>query len=202
MFWRKGLPLKARRVFKKCPCWYFSLWSYLLFSRLFHTPFHFLSLNGFWVLGYRISIFLSSLGFNEPLFIQMRASRSEFRKTRSKICCSPSLRFTQLPPQQACHPELIFVTNITNYILGEKIVMWRKIGKFWKKSWEILRNFGKFWEILGFATIYALSCGEKLSPKLHLWRKNDKYEVWLPPQLSLPAALDDRLSDVGDRWDD
>ena len=31
---------------------------------------------------------------------------------------------------------------------------------------EILGNFEKFWEILGdFATIYALSCGEKLSPK-------------------------------------
>ena len=28
-----------------------------------------------------------------------------------------------------------------------------------------------------FATIYALSCGEKLSPKVHLWRKNDKYQV-------------------------
>ena len=24
------------------------------------------------------------------------------------------------------------------------------------------------------------SCGEKLSPKVHLWRKNDKYEVWSP----------------------
>ena len=45
--------------------------------------------------------------------------------------------------------ELIFVTNITNYIGEKKIVMWR--------------NFG---EILGgFATIYALSCGEKLRPK-------------------------------------
>ena len=30
-----------------------------------------------------------------------------------------------------------------------------------------------------FATIYALSCGEKLSPKVHLWRKNDKYQVCL-----------------------
>ena len=30
-----------------------------------------------------------------------------------------------------------------------------------------------------FATIYALSCGEILSPKVHLWRKNDKYEVWI-----------------------
>ena len=49
-------------------------------------------------------------------------------------------------------PELIFVTNITNYICGEKI--------------DILGNFEKYWEILGdFATIYALSCGEKLSPK-------------------------------------
>ena len=28
-------------------------------------------------------------------------------------------------------------------------------------------------------TIYALSCGEKLSPKVHLWRKNDKYQVWI-----------------------
>ena len=28
-----------------------------------------------------------------------------------------------------------------------------------------------------FATIYALSCGEKLSPKVHLWRKNDKYQL-------------------------
>ena len=55
--------------------------------------------------------------------------------------------------------ELIFVTNITNNICGEKIVMWRYFGKFW-------RNFGKFWEILGdFATIYPLSCGEKLSQK-------------------------------------
>ena len=41
--------------------------------------------------------------------------------------------------------ELIFVTNITNYICKE---------------------------ILGhFATISALSCGEKSSPKVHLWRK-------------------------------
>ena len=28
------------------------------------------------------------------------------------------------------------------------------------------------------AHIYALSCGEKLSPKVHLWRKDNKYEVW------------------------
>ena len=40
--------------------------------------------------------------------------------------------------------------------------MWRSFGKFW----EILGNFEKFGEILeDFTTIYALSCGEKLSPK-------------------------------------
>ena len=33
----------------------------------------------------------------------------------------------------------------------------------------------KFWVILGnFATIYALSCGEKLSPKSTFVEKNDK----------------------------
>ena len=31
-----------------------------------------------------------------------------------------------------------------------------------------------------FAKIYALSCGKKLSPNVHLWRKNDKYQVWRP----------------------
>ena len=31
---------------------------------------------------------------------------------------------------------------------------------------------------LSFATIYAFSCGEKLSPKVNLWRKSDKYKVW------------------------
>ena len=43
---------------------------------------------------------------------------------------------------------------------------------------EMLGNFEIFREILeNFATIYALSCGEKLSPKVHLWRKNNKYQV-------------------------
>ena len=32
---------------------------------------------------------------------------------------------------------------------------------------------------IGFATIYALLCGEKVSPKVRLWRKIDKYEVCL-----------------------
>ena len=43
--------------------------------------------------------------------------------------------------------------------------------------------FTLFCREIYFATIYALSCGEKLSPKVHLWRKNDKYQVcsrWNP----------------------
>ena len=52
--------------------------------------------------------------------------------------------------------ELIFVKIITNYICGEEIVMWRNF----EKIWEILRIF-----FGNFAIIYALSCGEKLSPK-------------------------------------
>ena len=37
--------------------------------------------------------------------------------------------------------------------------------------------FTLFCREIYFATIYTLSCGEKLSPKVHLWRKNDKYQV-------------------------
>ena len=40
---------------------------------------------------------------------------------------------------------------------------------------EILVMYAKFMHF--FATIYALSRGEKLSPKVHLWRKNEKYQV-------------------------
>ena len=38
--------------------------------------------------------------------------------------------------------------------------------------------FTLFCREIYFATIYALLCGEKLSTKVHLWRKNDKYQVW------------------------
>ena len=50
------------------------------------------------------------------------------------------------------YPVHIFVTNITNYICGEKIVMWG----YFEKKWEFFRDF---------ATIYALSCLGTLSPK-------------------------------------
>ena len=49
-------------------------------------------------------------------------------------------------------PDLLFVTNITIHIHGEKIVMWRNfslqcltiVGKFL----EYLKDFGKCWEVL------------------------------------------------------
>ena len=60
-----------------------------------------------------------------------------------------------------------------------KLYFWRKI--------VIWKNFGKFWEILGdFATIYALLCGEKLSPKSTFVEKNDKYEVCHQAYLAPP----------------
>ena len=72
-------------------------------------------------------------------------------------------------------PELIFVTNVTNYICRKKLSWGEIFG-------EILGNFEKFWEIFGdFATIYALSCGEKLSPKSTFVEKKNKYEVWRVP---------------------
>ena len=60
-----------------------------------------------------------------------------------------------------CWPELIFVTNITNYIRGEKICQLEKFqlsiydnyGEIENFStcgevWKNLGNFEKFWEIL------------------------------------------------------
>ena len=44
--------------------------------------------------------------------------------------------------------DLIFVTNITNIISGEKIARQRNFGKFRKDYGRILGNFEKFWEIL------------------------------------------------------
>ena len=34
------------------------------------------------------------------------------------------------------------------------------------------------WQIC-FVAIYALLCGEKIIKKLRMWRKNDKYQVWV-----------------------
>ena len=110
--------------------------------------------------------------------------------------------------------EFIFVKNITNYIRGEKIAMWRNfsfpcmtiVGKL-KISPHVEKFQYNWWGFIAiyavlllnllftlfcreiFATIYALSCGEKLSPKVHLWRKNDKYQVWPTLRQPDPARL-------------
>ena len=104
---------------------------------------------------------------------------------------------------------LIFVTNITNYLRGEKIVMWRNfsfpcktiVGKL-KISPHVEKfqmsprdRCGETWNsphtsphMQNLCNFYALSCGEKLSPKVHLWRKNDKYQV-----CTLTASIDTAL---------
>ena len=63
-------------------------------------------------------------------------------------------------------PELIFVTNITNYICGEKNSMWGNFGKFL----EISRNFGRFCHNLRAFTLRKIEpkkciCGEKNTNK-------------------------------------
>ena len=107
--------------------------------------------------------------------------------------------------------DLIFVTNI---ISGEKIVMWRNfsfpcmtiMGKLKISPHD---NCGEIWNSphLAFLQFFihavlsrylfcrnlALSCGEKLSPKVHLWRKNDKYQVWA--HLVHPPLLDHLLTE-------
>ena len=56
---------------------------------------------------------------------------------------------------------------------------------------ENVAIYAKFMQF--FATIYALSCGEKLSPKVNLWGKNDIYQVCRSPFLfpvdHLPALV-------------
>ena len=55
------------------------------------------------------------------------------------------------------------MSQISQIIFVEKKL---SCGEILGNFGEILGNFETFWEILGdFATIYALSCGEKLSPK-------------------------------------
>ena len=67
--------------------------------------------------------------------------------------------------------ELIFVTNITNYIRGEKIC---HVEKF-QLSIQNLNNLWSFIE--AYAVFVPNLCGEKSVRRKSVWRKNDKYEV-------------------------
>ena len=86
--------------------------------------------------------------------------------------------------------ELIFVTNITNYIRGEKIVMWRN---FSYPCMTIVEKFMEFYcnlcHFFAKSVIHCLFCREifchnlrafmwrKIEPKSTFVEKNDKYEV-------------------------
>ena len=70
--------------------------------------------------------------------------------------------------------ELIFVTNITNYICGEKNSHVEKFGLSIKNSnnlWSFIKVYAVFVPIL---------CGEKSAWRKSVRRKNDKYEVCTP----------------------
>ena len=62
---------------------------------------------------------------------------------------------------------------------------------------EILGHFETLWEILG--NLYALSRVERLCPKIHLWRKNDKYEVCVTAPAA-PISLVVRAERPKRRW--
>ena len=62
--------------------------------------------------------------------------------------------------------DLIFVTDITDYIRGEKSV---------EKFQISVKNLNNLWSFIEIYAVFVLDlCGEK-----SVWRKNDKYEVWM-----------------------
>ena len=77
----------------------------------------------------------------------------------------------QLLKTHSAMPEHIFFTNITNYICGEKTVMWRNFS-FLYRIWTI---YGFFIEV--YAVFVLNLCGEKSVRRKSVWRKKDKYEV-------------------------
>ena len=64
--------------------------------------------------------------------------------------------------------ELIFVTDITDYIRGEKSVMCRKFQ-------ISVKNLNNLWSFIEIYVVFVLNlCGDK-----SLWRKSDKCVVCL-----------------------
>ena len=84
------------------------------------------------------------------------------------------------PINSAPRSSLSLSSYYHNYHNYHKLFLWRKnchVEKLWRnlgKFWEILRNIGK--KMGDVATIYALSCGEKLSPKSTFVEK--KWQIW------------------------
>ena len=68
-------------------------------------------------------------------------------------------------------PELIFVTDIKDYICGEQIC---HVEKF---QLSIL-NLNNLWSFIEVKAIFVPNlCGEKSMRRKSMWRKNDKYKV-------------------------
>ena len=89
----------------------------------------------------------------------LKSRRDKFSWSRSGVVDKSATSCSSLT-------ELIFVTNITNYICGEKL----SCGEILEKCWEILRNFGKFCHNLrGFMW-------RKIEPKGTFVEK--KWQIW------------------------
>ena len=75
-------------------------------------------------------------------------TKSGFVKERNLIPKSlPQFRLLWYNSDPHCGysgSELIFVTNITNYIRGEKIVIWRNFGYILGNLGNFCRNLGAF----------------------------------------------------------
>ena len=70
-------------------------------------------------------------------------------------------------------PELIFVTDVTDYIPGEKNC---HVEKF---QLSIL-DLNNLWSFIEIYAVFVLNlCEEKSVWRKSVWRKNDKYEVCL-----------------------
>ena len=78
------------------------------------------------------------------------------------------------------HVEKSEILHIWHVFDVENVAIYAKFMHFIAIYVVLLLNllFTLFCHELYFATIYALSRGEKLSPKVNFWRKNDKHQVW------------------------
>ena len=60
-----------------------------------------------------------------------------------------------------------------------KLYLWRKICHVEKFQISV-KNLNNLWSFTKIYAVFALNlCGEKSVWRKYLWRKNDKYEVWL-----------------------
>ena len=92
------------------------------------------------------------------------------------------------------HPGLIFVTNITNYICGEKNC---HVEKFQFS----IHNLSNLWSFINFYAIFVPNpCGEKSVRRKSVWRKNDKYEVCVQPIHKHCHFWDDELGNSFDSF--